>query len=65
MLARVAERAKRVKIIYCKGGNTTSMAKHINIVHQIIAKRSRLPSAVSELKRLDPHPPAAPQTGPS
>ena len=40
MLPRVAERAKRVKIIYCKGGNTTSMAKHISIVHQIKAKCS-------------------------
>ena len=26
------------KIISCKGGNTTSMAKHISIVHQIKAK---------------------------
>ena len=37
LLARMAERAK---IIYCKGGNTTSMAKHISIVHQIKAKCS-------------------------
>ena len=40
LLARMAEQAKRAKIIYCKGGNTTSMATHISIVHQIKTKCS-------------------------
>ena len=40
LLARVAERAKMVTIIYCKGGKRTSMAKHISIVHQIKAQCS-------------------------
>ena len=39
-LTLLARMAKRAKIIYCKGGNTTSMAKHISIVHQIKIKCS-------------------------